>query len=178
MIDVRALRREFLQLQAAAHPDFHHHAASADMAATDADGPRSRYSKARMQAEAMSALINEAYKTLSSPLLRAQYLLLSRHGTDLAGDEAGTATESDPELLMAVLEAREEIEGAETEGALQGVAAENDERILSSEEVLARAFAEDDIDTAKAETVRLRYWVNIRDSLANWEPGKHVVLQH
>ncbi|KAF4335734.1 molecular chaperone [Fusarium beomiforme] len=155
-IDTRALRREFLRLQARAHPDMH--------PAQD---------KAR--AEAMSALINEAYKTLSNPLLRAQYLL-SLRGVDVANDE--TLKVEEPELLMLVLEAREEIEDAEREEDLDEPRAANDARIAESEQILERAFQRDDIEAAKHEAVRLRYWVNIKESLDNWESGKHVVLQH
>ncbi|RSL57307.1 hypothetical protein CEP54_008388 [Fusarium duplospermum] len=155
-IDVRALRREFLRLQARAHPDMH--------PAED---------KAR--AEAMSARINEAYKTLANPLLRAQYLL-SLRGVDVANDE--TLKVEEPGLLMLVLEAREEIEEAESEEDLAEPRAANDARIAQSEEVLERAFQHDDIEAAKHEAVRLRYWVNIKESLDNWERGKHIVLQH
>ncbi|KAF4445419.1 molecular chaperone HscB [Fusarium austroafricanum] len=155
-IDTRALRREFLRLQARAHPDMH--------PAQD---------KAR--AEAMSALINEAYKTLSNPLLRAQYLL-SLRGVDVANDE--TLKVEEPELLMLVLEAREEIEDAEHEEDLDEPRAANDARIAESEQILERAFQHDDIKAAKHEAVRLRYWVNIKESLDNWERGKQVVLQH
>lgn len=90
-IDPRQLRKEFLQLQAQAHPDRHQGA-----------------DKAR--AEGASARISEAYKTLQNPLLRAQYLL-SLRGIDVAEDE--TAKVEDPELLMEVLEMRENIEAAE-----------------------------------------------------------------
>ncbi|RBQ74312.1 hypothetical protein FVER14953_01154 [Fusarium verticillioides] len=155
-IDTRALRREFLRLQARAHPDMH--------PAQD---------KAR--AEAMSARINEAYKTLSNPLLRAQYLL-SLRGVDLANDE--TLKVEEPELLMLVLEAREEIEDVAHEEDLDEPRAANDARIAESEQVLERAFQHDDIEAAKHEAVRLRYWVNIKESLDNWERGRHVVLQH
>ncbi|KAM0296314.1 hypothetical protein ACHAPM_010306 [Fusarium culmorum] len=155
-IDTRALRREFLRLQARAHPDMH-----------------SSQNKAR--AEAMSALINEAYKTLSNPLLRAQYLL-SLRGVDVANDE--TLKVEEPELLMLVLEAREEIEDAEKEEDLDEPRAANDARIAESEQVLEHAFRHDDIEAAKHEAVRLRYWVNIKESLDNWESGKPMVLQH
>ncbi|RGP65655.1 molecular chaperone [Fusarium longipes] len=155
-IDTRALRREFLRLQARAHPDMH---ASQDKA----------------RAEAMSAMINEAYKTLSNPLLRAQYLL-SLRGVDVANDE--TLKVEEPELLVLVLEAREEIEDAEKEEDLDEPRAANDARIAESEQVLEHAFRHDDIDAAKHEAVRLRYWVNIKESLDNWESGKPVVLQH
>ncbi|KAI0545773.1 Co-chaperone Hsc20 [Xylaria curta] len=155
-IDVRALRREFLSLQAGAHPDLH-----------------PSHMKAR--AQATSARINEAFKTLENPLLRAQYVL-SLRGLDVANDE--TAKVEDPELLMLVLETRERIEEAEEEGDLEGLKMENEERIAECEENLEELFAADEIDAAKAEVVRLRYWVNVRESINNWEKGKPVVLEH
>ncbi|OHF01335.1 Fe-S protein assembly co-chaperone HscB [Colletotrichum orchidophilum] len=155
-INQRALRREFLRLQAKAHPDMHP-------------------AELKTRAEATSARINEAYKTLSNPLLRAQYLL-SLRGVDVADDE--TLKVEDPELLMVVLEAREEIEEATAESELEGQRAANEGRIRASEEVLETAFRHDDIETAKREAVNLRYWVNIQESLDNWEAGKPIVLQH
>ncbi len=155
-IDTRLLRHEFLQLQARAHPDRHH-------------GP----DKAR--AEGASARINDAYKTLQSPLLRAQYLLRLR-GTDVAGDE--TARVEDAGLLMEVMEMRERIEGAESEEEVAGMEEVNERRIGESVRGLEGAFARDDLRAAKEEAVRLRYWVNIRESLHAWERGKPVVLVH
>lgn len=155
-IDLSALKREFLQLQARAHPDMHPQ--------TD-----------KKRAEALSARINEAYKTLQNPLLRAQYLL-SLKGIEIAEDE--TAKVEDPELLMEVLEAREQIEEAESEEDLVEMKNINDERIRASEDVLETAFKEDDIELAKSEAVKLRYWINIKESIDNWERGKPVVLQH
>lgn len=155
-IDTKALKREFLQLQARAHPDLH---------------PPENKTKA----QALSARINEAYKTLQNPLLRAQYLL-SLRGIEIAEDE--TAKVDDPELLMEVLEAREQIEEAESEEELVGMKTENDERIAESVRVLEGAFKEDDIESAKGEAVKLRYWINIKESLDNWEKGKPVVLEH
>lgn len=95
---------------------------------------------------------------------------------DVANDESLKVEE--PDLLMLVLEAREEIEEAEKEADLETPQRENDERIAASEEVLEGAFKNDDIEAAKKEAVRLRYWVNIKESLDNWEQGKPVVLQH
>lgn len=155
-IDLAALKREFLQLQARAHPDLH----------PQADKKR---------AEATSARINEAYKTLQNPLLRAQYLL-SLRGIEVAEDE--TAKVDDPELLMEVLEARESIEEAEREEDLEEMRQRNEERIAQSTEVIDKAFKEDDLDAAKSEAVKLRYWVNIKESIENWEKGVPVVLQH
>ncbi|KAI1480171.1 Co-chaperone Hsc20 [Daldinia eschscholtzii] len=158
-IDVRALRREFLTLQASAHPDL---------------APSGSTSKRR--AEAASARINEAYRTLADPLSRAQYLLRLKWDIDAAGEE--TARVEDPELLMLVLETREAIEEASSEGDLEPLREENEGRIRESEGRLARAFEEDDREGARREVTRLRYWVNIRDAIRDWEEGKPVVLQH
>ncbi|RYP03788.1 hypothetical protein DL764_004900 [Monosporascus ibericus] len=158
-VDVRALRREYLALQARAHPDLH------------AQGP----SSLRSRAEAASARINEAFHTLASPFRRAVYVLGLRGVRD-AEDEA--ARVEDPELLAAVLEARERVEEAAAEEHLADVRAENEARIRASEAVLEDAFARDDLEAARREVVRLRYWVNVRESIDNWERGKPVVLEH
>jgi molecular chaperone HscB len=155
-IDTTALKHEFLRLQSRAHPDLH--------------PPENR-----LKAQALSARINEAYKTLQSPLLRAQYLL-SLKGIEVAEDE--TAKVEDPELLMEVLDARERIEEAASEEDLQEMKTENDLRIEESVNILEEAFERDDVAKAKNESVKLRYWVNIKESLDQWEPGKPVVLQH
>lgn len=155
-IDNRELRKEFLQLQAVAHPDRHPAAL-------------------KTRAEATSARINEAYKSLQNPLLRAQYLL-SLRGVNVAEDE--TAKVEDPELLLEVLETREEIDNAQEEHELDELKQINNKRIEDSERVLDTAFREDNIEIAKGEAVRMRYWVNIKESLDNWEEGKPVVLVH
>ncbi|KAK6846333.1 Co-chaperone Hsc20 [Apiospora arundinis] len=150
-VDTSTLRREFLRLQAKAHPDMHpqHH---------------------KNRAEAASARINEAFKTLTNPLLRAQYLLeLAGRADNASSDES--AKVEDPELLMEVLEARELIEEAGSEEELKPLHEENAARERRSEEVLARCFAEGDLEGAAHEAVRLRYWVNIRESIEGWEGG-------
>lgn len=97
-------------------------------------------------------------------------------GIDVAEDE--TAKVEDPELLMEVLDTREEIENAREEEELEELKRVNEERIEASEAVLDRAFREDDMLAAKGEAVRLRYWVNIKESLDGWERGKPVMLVH
>lgn len=84
----------------------------------------------------------------------------------------------DQELLMEVLEAREEIEEAQTEEDLFPLKTVNDARIEGSLKMLEKYFADDDLEAAKIEAVRLRYWVNIKESLDGWEKGKPVVLVH
>ncbi|CAF9924846.1 MAG: hypothetical protein GOMPHAMPRED_003730 [Gomphillus americanus] len=155
-IDVPRLRKEFLQLQAKAHPDMH---AGQDKA----------------KAEGLSMRLNEAYRTLQNPLLRAQYLL-SLRGVEIAEDE--TAKVEDPDLLMEVLDAREAIEDAQSEDDLTPIKQANDTRIEDSISILDKAFDADNIEIATTEAVRLRYWINIEESLKAWEKGKPVVLVH
>lgn len=97
-------------------------------------------------------------------------------GIDVAEDE--TAKTEDVELLMEVLDIREEIENAQEEEELLEMKQVNDERIAASEEVLDAAFKRDDLSKAKEEAVRMRYWVNIKESLDGWERGRPVVLAH
>lgn len=180
-IDVRALRREFLRLQAASHPDYFHSAsASSSPSDSPSDPENTLAARRRRQAEAASSHINAAYKTLSHPLLRAQYILAERYGVDLAGDEAGshTAPAADPALLVEVLEAREAIEEAESEADLEGPMAENEERIERCVEGLRRAFAEGHVEGAVGEAVRLRYWESIKEGIRGWEKGVGGGLLH
>lgn len=143
-------------MQARAHPDRH----------TGAN---------KAKAEGTSALINEAYKTLQDPLRRAQYLL-SLRGIDVGEDERLKV--EDPELLMEVLEVREAIEAAQEETELEDMKKNNDANIERSEEVLDEAFRQDNVQRAMDEAVKLRYWINIKESLDGWERGKPIVLVH
>lgn len=154
-VDLASLRREFLQLQAKEHPDLHRGA-----------------DKAR--AEGASAAINEAYKTLQNPLLRAQYLLRLR-GIEVESEHEKL---EDPELLGSVMEAREEIEEAESEEEVERLREPNELRTRESVRRLAEAFERDELEMARRECVRLRYWVNIRESLDAWEGGSVGALQH
>lgn len=149
--DLRQLRKEFLQLQAKAHPDL----APADK---------------KIQAEALSSRINDAYKTLQDPLRRAQYLL-SLRGIDVE-DESAKLDGLDNELLMEVMEAREAVDDVRDEEELVGLRKENDGRIAASVERLDGEFAKGDWEAAAQEAVSLRYWVNIDESIRGWESGK------
>lgn len=150
--DLRQLRKEYLQLQAKAHPDV----ASAAH---------------KSHAEALSARINEAYKTLQDPLRRAQYLLAQK-GIDVADDSAKLDAETDGgDLLMEVMEAREAVDDVDDEEGLVKIRNENNARIDKSVQILESAFAEEDLATATREAVKLRYWMNIDESIKGWEKG-------
>jgi molecular chaperone HscB len=143
-----------LKLQATAHPDRH---------------PQER----KAAAEALSARINEAYKTLQSPLLRAQYLLSLRGDESSTNDAAKLGDASDDqELLIEVLELREQIEDAETEAQIQEIREENNVRIAESVKVLEDAFKNDNLAEAGKEAVKLRYWINVDETCHAWEEGR------
>lgn len=151
------LRREFLALQGLIHPD------------------KFPSGVAKQQAEALSARINDAYRTLSDPLSRAQYLLALQHGIDVTSETGAQTHPQDPETLMQVLEVQEAIEEAEDEATILELKKENEERIDETVRVLGEAINRGDVDEAVVECVRLRFWYTIRDVLREWEPGHREV---
>ncbi|GFF41256.1 J-type co-chaperone JAC1, mitochondrial [Aspergillus lentulus] len=157
-IPLSDLRREFLRLQNVIHPD------------KFPPGP------AKQRAEALSARINEAYRTLSDPLQRAQYLLREMHGIDVTAEDGATQHALDPETLMEVMEVQETIEevgaGPEAEATIAALKKENDARVAACVKSLAQAFERGDIEAARQECVRLRFWYSVGEGLREWEPGR------
>ncbi|KAL4969289.1 J-type chaperone JAC1 [Aspergillus stella-maris] len=156
-IDTATLRREFLQLQNTLHPDKY------------PPGPQKK------QAETLSATINEAYRTLLDPLLRAQYILRTFHNIDVTAEDGAGSHPLDQELLMEVMDVQEAIEevgdGPEAEKVIEEMKGENDERVKGCLESLARAFDSGDIEGATGEAVRLKFWAGVGAGLKEWEPG-------
>jgi len=70
--------------------------------------------KARLAALERTAALNQAYKTLRDPLLRAGYLLKVL-GKDL-DDEGERTFQMDPKFLMEILELREELDAVAKKG--------------------------------------------------------------
>jgi molecular chaperone HscB len=85
---------------------------------------------------------------------------------------------TDQTTLMEVMEAQEAVEEAQTEEEVEGLKRENSERMRATEEVMGRAFEEGDVQRAKVECVRLKYWVSLEQVLRDWEPGREVRLVH
>lgn len=144
------MKKEFLQLQSRAHPDLHQ-------------------GNNKERAEGISAAINDAYRTLQNPLLRAQYLL-SLRGTEITDY---VDDNSDQGLIMDVLEVREAIEDAETPEEIVKLQGLNAERIRACVERLEDFFAKDDLPRARNEVGRLKYWCSIEEALREWEGGKY-----
>ena len=147
------LRREFLALQALVHPD------------KIPSGPL------KQRAEALSARINEAYRALSDPLARAQYLLSHNHGIDVMAEDGAHTHPQDKTVLMEVLETQEAIEEAENEETIRQLKEENQKRIDTCVTDLGQAIDQGDVETARNECVKLKFWYNIQQCLQEWEPG-------
>ncbi|KAJ2343490.1 molecular chaperone [Coemansia sp. RSA 2618] len=156
-VDLAQLRRNFLRLQQAVHPDSFTQRADVE----------------RRLADAQSAWINHAYATLRDPLLRAHYML------ELQGRGIGEEDQrADPELLGEIMEMREEIEAAETEAQIAELKQGNDEKAAATERALAEAFEAGDVEGAQHLTRRLQFLRRVAQAIQGWEPGKPIVVSH
>lgn len=155
-LDTRALRRQFLNAQQKVHPDNF----------SQSEGKR-------LVAESTSSLLNKAYTTLLSPLARAEYLLSLQNIETSEGEKL-----TDSNVLMTVMEAREEIEEASKPEDLENIRKSNELLIVDEVAALERAFAERDYESARVSAVKLRYWLNIQSAIKDWEPGQEIKLDH
>ncbi|KAL2824462.1 Co-chaperone Hsc20 [Aspergillus cavernicola] len=164
-IDLDSLKKEYIELQGKTHPDRYPR------------GPLKR------RAEALSAHVGSAYRTMADPLLRAQYVLKEYHYIDLTSEKSSRTERLDPELLMEVMDVQEAIEAvggeggegdrAEMEMEIEGIKRENEARIRDCVEAIATAFRRTgfDLKEAKEQTVRLKFWYSVQQALKDWEPG-------
>ena len=100
-LDLDHLDRAYRDIQAEVHPDRFAHAGAAER-------------RASMQ---MTTQVNEAYRTLKSPVLRAKYLL-ELNGVDV-GFETNTAMPR--EFLIEQMELREQLEEARSVESLKAL---------------------------------------------------------
>jgi len=155
-VDQAKLRKEYRSLQAQFHPD------------VVKEGP-----------EDQSSLLNKAYHTLKAPLTRSQYLIKILDEIDLTNDEVKKQiTNSDPELLMKIIDIHEELSECDAEEDVCSIEKENKSRMKDIETKLTEAFAQSDFDTAIKLTIELKYWANLALAIKEWAPGKPIELIH
>ncbi|RMZ90836.1 hypothetical protein DV736_g1941, partial [Chaetothyriales sp. CBS 134916] len=159
-IDLPTLRREFLALQSRFHPDKY-------------DASSTTHGRALV----LSSLINNAYRTLSDPLLRAQYLLNLLYGIDVTSED-NSQFQIDQGTLMEVMDAQEAVEEAQSTDEVNRLKEENRQRMDEAIGKIGEAFEHDDQEEATRECVRLKYWRSLQQGLDDWEPGKEVRLVH
>lgn len=183
MVDLRALRREYRQLQSEHHPDI----VIGSQALKLDEG-------SSVNADVFSSLVNKGYSTIRNPYTRVAHLIELHHpqNVDVTQDEvakeiiAGFQQLSPEkalaygEMLMQVLDAHEALEMAENESDLDDLSAENDVRIDETEENIDKLLSEKTVawEAVMMEAIRMKYWVNIRNGIKEWEPGKPVHLTH
>ncbi|KAJ2496665.1 molecular chaperone [Coemansia sp. RSA 1972] len=148
-IDTSQLRRNFLRLQQAVHPD-----SVSQLSAIE-----------RQLAESQSSWINHAYSTLKDPLQRAHYMLELR-GKAVREDDNVV----DPELLSAIMDTREAIEAAGSEAEIAALREINDEEIEKTVRELEQAF-DGDGEEAQHLTRRLQYLKRADQTIQEWELG-------
>ncbi|KAJ5510911.1 Heat shock protein DnaJ N-terminal [Penicillium expansum] len=115
-------------------------------------------------AEGLSARINEAYRTLLRPAPAGTHAL-------------------DAETLMEVMEVQETIEevgaSADAEAQINALKKENEERVVGCVGRLEEAFEKGDLEAARKECIRLRFWYSVGEGLREWEPGNtEIRLMH
>jgi molecular chaperone HscB len=103
-LDQQMLEKAYRDIQSQVHPDRFAHAGDAER-------------RASLQ---WTTRVNEAYRTLKSPVQRARHLL-ELHGVDVAFE---TNTAMPPDFLMQQMELRETLEEAKDEKALDALRAE------------------------------------------------------
>lgn len=186
LVDARRLRREFRTLQSEHHPDIvMGSAALASEGKTQQNGVSDKY----------SALLNKAYSTISNPYSRLVHFIELHHPDhlDISRDdtskqliahfqESSTSNASHyQDVLMVVLEAHETLEFASNEQDLEELEQENDERISQGEHIVENLLQEQqppNWDLLMMEAIKLKYWMNIKTGIRDWEPGKPVQLTH
>ncbi|KAL4437292.1 hypothetical protein ABPG75_004431 [Micractinium tetrahymenae] len=111
-------------------------------------------------AHQQAAVVNQAYDVLKKPLRRAHYIL---NQAGLGACEGMTIT--DPELLMYVMEAREDVEGAADKAQLARLLDQNTALKDKCIQELATAFRAGDLLHAAELTTQLRYICRIREAI-------------
>lgn len=146
VVDTALLKRRFLEAQRICHPD---------VWATKTEPEK----EAALE---LSNTVNAAYKTLTSPLHRIEYIL-KRNGVEL--EEADQL--NDFELINEIMEAREEIDNVQPGNAdrLHGLRDENNAKILQLVKMIERLVAKADWRETKNAAIRLKYLDGIEQAI-------------
>ena len=137
-LDVARLDSAYREIQARIHPDKFAHAGDAER-------------RASMQ---MTTQVNEAYRTLKSPLRRAQYLL-ELNGVDVAFE---TDTAMPKDFLLQQMELRERLEEAKDAAALDLILENlNLEKKKMEQQISTSIDSGKDLETAKTLVRKLMF---------------------
>ncbi|WWC72017.1 Fe-S protein assembly co-chaperone HscB [Kwoniella pini CBS 10737] len=109
----------------------------------------------------LSGRVNEAYNVLGDELKRTEYLLSINEKSTEETDKL-----DDPMILAEILEAREELEEANTFEEIERIRTVNHEKVEYMIKQLHSAFSETppNLDLAKELAVQLRYWRGLENA--------------
>ncbi|KAG7201742.1 hypothetical protein KM043_004464 [Ampulex compressa] len=109
----------------------------------------------------LSSLVNKAYSTLMHPLKRGFYLLELNNISVPEG-----TTNLNPEFLMEIMERNEEVENAKDDkDKIVRLLHENKEMLDTLTKDVTDAFKKEDIESAKAALIKMKYYDSIERRL-------------
>lgn len=145
-LEQQELTRRFRQLQTLVHPDKF----------------SNRSSREQNNSADWSALINRAYKTLSAPIERGQYLLR------LQGEQMPHNNSSlNKEFLMEMMELNEEVVDAKSSEDLQGLNEGIVQQLNEAVKELSIKFDSKALSEAKSLLVKMKYLLSVQKSIKN-----------
>lgn len=151
-LDVKQLDARYRELSLKLHPD--------RVAAPDA--------RARRHAVEQTALLNDAYRTLKDPAVRAFYLL-KLQGVDLLQEGSGHHPGLPLEFLEEMMEAREQLDAAKRRKdvqAAQAMGAKVDARRRAALDAAVAALGTKDTQAATRALVQVRYFQRFMEEVA------------
>lgn len=137
-LDLGVLEANYLRLQQQLHPDRF----------------AQKHDREKLLAQSQAVSINEAYHTLRDPIRRGSYWL-RRNGVDF--DIAAERTIHDQEILLEMLERREELADATDSDAIQKMITAARDEFRAAVDILADDLAAHEWDSAKKQLLRLQY---------------------
>ncbi|XP_053954642.1 iron-sulfur cluster co-chaperone protein HscB [Anastrepha ludens] len=145
-LNEQELTRRFRQLQTLVHPDKF----------------SNKTSREQNNSADWSALINRAYKTLSAPVERGQYIL-KLQGLQMPQDNSAL----DKEFLMEMMERNEEVEEANTSEELQRLNEGIVQELNESATELSSKFESNALNEVKSLLVKMKYLLSVQKSIKN-----------
>lgn len=144
-VDVKELEQIYRDLQKRLHPDKFSKA-----------GP-----KEKELSEQQASLVNAAYHTLKTPLGRLRYLLQVLEEVP----DVSEATIQDPEMLMEVMEAREQVENTDDREELKTIQRENQAKFDDLYSQASKAYQEKNIEALMDLTNRMIYVAKVEEEI-------------
>ncbi|VDK84184.1 unnamed protein product [Cylicostephanus goldi] len=133
----------FRELQATVHPDKFTQASKHEREISDEHSRR----------------LNESYKTLSEPFLRAKYLL------KILGEKETKGKDLDPASLMEMMEWNEKVSEMTSEGELSAEKEIVQKEIDGIMKELGKQFADKSLDGVRTNITRLSYLYSLRTAI-------------